>query len=128
MLFKARTDSQEVNEKKKKWGSENDKCEKCSIEGEIPVETLEHLLLECKAYDTERNRLENKIISRIGLGSWEMKKMGEDKGIKMILGLERNREVMKDTKQFLKEIWKKRGKKEQRQKVKENMDHNYSKK
>ena len=57
-----------------------------------------------------------------------MKKMGEDKGIKMILGLERNREVMKDTKQFLKEIWKKRGKKEQRQKVKENMDHNYSKK
>ena len=29
LLFKARTDSLEVNEKRKKWGGEKDSCEKC---------------------------------------------------------------------------------------------------
>ena len=30
-LFKARTDSLEVNEKRKKWGGDKDSCEKCEI-------------------------------------------------------------------------------------------------
>ena len=37
----------------------------------------------------------------------------------MILGLERKREVMKDTKQFLKGIWKKRGKRKKTENAEE---------
>ena len=33
LLFKARTDSLELNEKKRKWGGVNDKCEKCEDGG-----------------------------------------------------------------------------------------------
>ena len=31
LLFKARTDSLEVNKKRKKWGGDKDSCEKCEI-------------------------------------------------------------------------------------------------
>ena len=50
LLFKARTDSLEVNEKRKKWGAGKDTCEKCEIKRERNIETLEHVFIECPEY------------------------------------------------------------------------------
>ena len=111
LLFKARTDSLEVNEKRRKWGGENDKCEKCEDGRDRQIETLEHLMTECKAYEDERREFENKIKDKIGREIWERRKGEDDRGMKLILGLEKNKEMIKDTKQYLKEIW---GKKEVR--------------
>ena len=127
LLFKARTDSLEVNEKKKRWGGETDRCEKCIEDGtNSQIETLEHFIAECKAYETERADFENKIKNRIGEGVWERRKMEDDRGIKLILGLEKNRGVVDDTKLYLREIWKKRGKKQKNQ-VTDVVEHNYTK-
>ena len=47
-LFKSRTVySPKVNEKQKKWGRENDECEKCGKLGERQNKTLEHLFIAC---------------------------------------------------------------------------------
>ena len=45
LLFKARADSLEVNEKGRKWGGEKDTCEKCEIKRERNTGTLEHVLI-----------------------------------------------------------------------------------
>ena len=65
LLFKARTDSLEVNEKKKKWGGDTDKCLKCESRGETQIETLEHILVECEEYEEERKIFEEEIKKRI---------------------------------------------------------------
>ena len=116
LLFKARTDSLEVNEKEKRWGGENDMCEKCENETDRQTETLEHLMTECKAYGSERKEFENKIKNKIGEEIWERRKVEDDKGIKLIFGLEENKEIVRDTKQYLKETWKKGGRKEKKKK------------
>ena len=65
LLFKARTDSLEVNKKKKKWGGDNDKCEHCESLGRKQVETLEHLIIESEIYEEERKEFEEKILKII---------------------------------------------------------------
>ena len=87
LLFKARTDSLEVNEKKKKWGGDKDSCEKCEIRKERNTETLDHVLIECPEYKNERLNFETEVKRSIGEREWEIIKQGEDKGMKEILGL-----------------------------------------
>ena len=53
LLFKARTDSLEVNEKKKKWGGDKDSCEKCEIRKERNTETLDHVGYSLNALSTK---------------------------------------------------------------------------
>ena len=109
--YKARTNSLEINERKKKWGGENDKCEKCEKRGERITESLEHVLTECSEYAEERNRLDENITRKIGQ-LWDRRKMEEDRGLKTMLGLkDKYEEVIKHTKKFLKEVWAKRSKK-----------------
>ena len=111
LLFKARTNTLETNERKKKWGGENDECEKCEKRGERIKETLEHVLTECSEYMEERNRLDERIRNTLGQ-LWNRRKTEEDRGLKTMLGLkDKNEEVVKYTKEFLKEIWRKRNKK-----------------
>ena len=68
-------------------------------------------MTECKAYEDERREFENKIKDKIGREIWERRKGEDDRGMKLILGLEKNKEMIEDTKQYLREIW---GKKELR--------------
>ena len=126
LLFKARTDSLELNEKKRKWGGVNDKCEKCEDGSDRRVETLEHFVTECKAYEEERRVFENKIRHKIGEEIWERRKVQDDKGMKLLLGLEDNKEIVGDTKQYLREIWKKRGRKEKIRDGVSTVEHNYT--
>ena len=71
------------------------------------METLEHFVTECKAYEEERRVFENKIRHKIGEEIWERRKVQDDKEMKLLLGLEDNKEIVGDTKQYLREIWKK---------------------
>ena len=109
LLFKARTDSLEVNEKKKKWGGDKDSCEKCEIRKERNTETLDHVLIECPEYKNERLNFETEVKRSIGEREWEIIKQGEDKGMKEILGLGDGGQKMTDiTKKYLAAIWRKR--------------------
>ena len=130
LLFKARTDSLEVNEKRKKWEGGKDTCEKCEIKEERNAETLKHVLIECPEYKRERTNFETEVIRTIGNREWEAIKQSEDKGMKEILGLGDYGQKMTDiTKKYLNTIWKKRklnnkGQKniEQRNKTTENLE------
>ena len=113
--------------RKKRWGGESDKCEKCENEMNRQIETLEHLMTECKAYETERKEFENKIRNKIGEENWERRKVEDDRGIKFILGLENNGEIVSDTKQYLREVWKKRGRKQKTHEITKVLEHNYTK-
>ena len=126
LLFKARTDSLEINEKRRRWGGENDKCEKCEDGMDRQVETLEHFMTECKAYEEERRVFESKVKDKIGWEIWERRKGEEDRGMKLILGLEENKDIVWDTKHFLNEIWKKRSKKGKTQGRMSAVEHNYT--
>ena len=79
LLFKARTDSLEVNEKRNKWGGDKDSCEKCEIRKERNTETLDHVLIECPEYKSERLNFETEVKRTIGDREWETIKQGEDK-------------------------------------------------
>ena len=119
LLFKARTDSLEVNEKNKKWGGNTDLCEKCQTKSERIIETLEHLLVECPEYEEDRKRFESEMITKIGNREWEETKQSEDKGITEILGLGKyGKKVTDVTKKYLSSIWTKRNKTNKGQKIK----------
>ena len=98
----------ETNERKEKWGGDNNKCEKCEKRGERIEETLEHILTECSEYGEERDRLDERIGNKLG-PLWGIRKREEDKGLQTMLGLkDKSEEVVKYTKEFLKTIWRKR--------------------
>ena len=93
-----------------------------------PIETLEHVLIECKAYKEIRNTFEEKIKNKLGEEQWERKKAQEDKGMKTILGLTADgKEIVEDTKQYLKEIWRRRKMVTKRRAELRGSEHNYTK-
>ena len=111
LQFKARTDSLEVNEKRKKWGGDKDSCEKCKIRKERNTDTLDHvgLLIECPEYKSGRLNFETEVKRTIGDREWETIKQGEDEGMKEILGLgDCGRKMTDITKKYLATIWRKR--------------------
>ena len=128
LLFKARTDSLEVNEKKKRWGGQIDWCEKCgNTEENRQIETLEHLLTECSGYEEERNKFNEILENKMGKEEWTRLKTRNDKGLKIILGLEgEKKEIIEDTKRYLKEVWRKRNMKERRRGRRRVDEHNYT--
>ena len=103
------TDSLEVNEKRNKWGGDKDSCEKYEIRKERNTETLDHILIECPEYKSERLNFETEVKRTIGDREWETIKQGEDKGMKEILGLgDCGRKMTDKTKKYLATIWRKR--------------------
>ena len=92
--------------KKKRWGGENDKCEKCGRNEDRPIETIEHLLTECCAYEEERNKFNERMENNIGKDNWSRLKTDDDKGLKTMLGLQGDRKeiIIEDTKKYLREI------------------------
>ena len=73
------------------------------------TETLDHVLIECPEYKSERLNFETEVKRTIGDREWETIKQGEDKGMKEILGLgDYGRKMMDITKKYLATIWKKR--------------------
>ena len=123
LLFKARSNSLEVKERENRWKNTDERCNNCNIDTK---EDLRHLLIECPKYEKEREKLERKIKMKIGEHAWEQEKRKMDNGVKFILGLEKEKisTLMLETKEYLKEIWLKR-KKSQEKIIMEENDHNY---
>ena len=48
----------------KRWGGENDRCDKCGRNEDRPRERTEHVT-ECCAYEEERNKFNEKIENNI---------------------------------------------------------------
>ena len=109
LLFKAKTNSLEVNERRKRWGETIEHCEKCGTRNERVKEDIRHLLIECEMYREERRELEEKNINNIGREKWEEIKNEENEGVDYILGLhmEQNKKIS-DTKRYLGKIQSKR--------------------
>ena len=65
LLFKARTGTLEVNGKSRDGGSQLCDC------GSGDTETVEHLLVACRNYDRERERLVRAVVTVIGEEEWD---------------------------------------------------------
>ena len=126
LLFKARSNTLEVNSRIHKWKDIDKHCEKCSKKGIEIEETLEHVLVECDQYKNERENFEEKIVGKIGEEKWSNIKEKEEE-ITVILGFDSENILgVEDTKKFLGEIWNKRKEKEILEPIRLN-EHNYHK-
>ena len=126
LLFKARSNTLEVNSRIHKWKDIDKHCEKCSKKGIEIEETLEHVLVECDQYKNERENFEEKIVEKIGVEKWSNIKEKEEE-IMVILGFDSENILgVEETKKFLGEIWNKRKEKEILEPTRLN-EHNYHK-
>ena len=55
-MFKARSNTVEINSSLHRWKNVSKFCEKCMKKGIETEETLEHLLVECDHYKEERKK------------------------------------------------------------------------
>ena len=106
LLFKARSGTLEVNGRKREMNEQG--CKFCEEE----KETLEHFIIECDKFRTQRQELEEKISDILGREMWETRKQGDDRGLKTVLGLtgdkDTDKTVVRHTMKFLVESWRRR--------------------
>ena len=83
-------------------------CRYCSGE----KETQEHLIVACRGYETESQRLITSVVYCIGEEEWANRLAEEDGGVNTILGLHRSKgeavKVVPFTETFLTSCWMKR--------------------
>jgi len=109
LLFKARTQSLEVNARTYRWNEGGiKKCMNCDLNED---ETVMHVMVECDRYDAERQSLLNVIGRECDdqkVAEWLER---EDRGLEIILGIKEgvNDTVIEAVKVFLERVWKKRG-------------------
>ena len=107
LLFKARTESVELNSRTYRWQENDDKCKFCV--GQFK-EDVSHWIVECKLYDQERTCFIIKMVEIIGEERWEVVRNREDQGLGFILGIETDVpvRVIEETKAFLEQLWYKK--------------------
>ena len=132
LLFKARTNSLEVNERKKRWGGIKETCEGCERRGNREIETLEHMMVECETYEKERKMLEKEMEGVMGKEEWERVKRTEGRGMVEVLSIEReDQRILEKTKGFLAKVWGRRNRIEKGERGEERrvgegrIEHNY---
>ena len=108
LLFKARTQSLEVNARTYRWNENREKrCMKCDLDED---ETVMHVVVECDKYDVERERFLNVLRNECEehkIVEWMER---DDKGLGVLFGIECgvNANVIDGMKEFLEQLWKKR--------------------
>ena len=108
LLFKARTQSLEVNARTYRWAENGTRvCMQCEAEVD---ETVEHMVLECLRYAEERAEMMDVVNEAIEPDVWNELREGEDHGMSFLLGLGngKKRDVTMATKGFLEKAWNKR--------------------
>ena len=103
LLFKARSGTLEVNARNR------DKNEQqCRLCGEVK-ETVEHFIIECDTYRTQRQLLDRQVAEILGREEWEERKELEDRGIRTVLGLTGDKDcdnkIVSHMKTFLAKSW-----------------------
>jgi len=108
LLFKARTQSLELNARTYRWSENGEKlCRNCNLGAD---ETVLHVVVECPRYERDRAEVIRVATEAIGIEGWRVIREGADHGIRYMLGLEKEHvecviEAMKD---FLECAWSKR--------------------
>ena len=108
LLFKARTQSLELNARTYRWNEGGVKrCMMCDL-GED--ETVMHVVVECDKYDVQRDRFLNVLRNEYEddrIAEWMER---EDKGLRVLLGIESgvNDNVIDAMKEFLEQVCKRR--------------------
>lgn len=108
LLFKARSQSLELNARTYRWSANGRKeCDQCTTEEH---ETVEHAVLRCAKYDRERSDLMNVVNEATERGVWEERMREDDNGMKFLLGLDNEvpESVIVAVKVFLERMWMKR--------------------
>ena len=102
--MEARTGSLELNVRSYRWNQEGTKnCLMCRCGDE---ETIEHCMVECKAYDDERDDYMQKLILLIGWGKWREITGKKDQGMGYILGFGNDvpLNIVEETKIYLEKL------------------------
>ena len=110
LLFKARTNSLEINDRTYRFNGSRDRwCKMCNRGVE---ETLDHVIVECSAYDTARDIAISKYKGILGDNKFREIINLDDNGIGFLLGIGKETPdlVVEISKSFLSQIWAKREK------------------
>ena len=112
ILFKCRVGALEVNRRTWRWNGGIKVCEECWVGGERVEETIEHVIVECEAYEDLRRRFDERMGEEIGQAEWQEVKGRDDAGVNFVLGLEDwGREMegrMRIVREFLMKVWSRR--------------------
>ena len=107
LLFRARTQSLEVNARTYRWSENGSKeCKCCDLSVD---ENVEHIILDCPRYACERENLESNIREELGLEEWMNLRDDRSLYISRILGLDRNEircNYINCVKEYLENVWK----------------------
>ena len=107
LLFRARTQSLEVNARTYRWSDNGNKeCKCCDLKVD---ESVEHIILDCPRYDCERENLESLFMDKIGLEKWMELRDDRSLYISKILGIDLNESVidfLDHVKEYLLSVWK----------------------
>ena len=108
LLFKARSQSLEVNERTYRWNAERSKeCKGCRCHAD---ESVYHIIVECERYERERNVLIQSVSEEWGREFFIDWNGNENLKICQLLGIGDlpNERVIEAVKIFLVDVWKKR--------------------
>ena len=106
LLFKARTRSLHLNARTHRWNDNRSKeCRRCAMRAD---ETVEHFMMECGHYSSERTTFIEDIRREMGEVRWT-ELLVNGLLLPEVLGFgQGDRRLMERTKRFLVEIWRKR--------------------
>ena len=108
LLFKARTQSLEVNGRTYRWNTDRNRmCKMCNIE---EVESVYHLIVECEKYDMERQVYIERVRGEIGENIFAAWDGDERNSMCVLLGISGTPtdSMIEGMKDFLIQIWNKR--------------------
>ena len=126
LLFKARSQSLEVNARTYRWNAEGSKeCKVCDTRAE---ESVFHIIVKCVGYEREREVLMHEANVNFGNDFFETWGVDENRGMYQLLGLnESNCRICEVMKIFLVNVWKKRSEYHGRINVQRDVcEHNYA--
>ena len=105
LLFRARAQCMDVNERKYRWSDSGSKvCQMCDM-GED--ETVEHVLLECGKYDRERMDMMRVVLTEMGFRMNDLVEMTGRERMVLLLGLcgDATECMIEAVKMFLERMW-----------------------
>ena len=125
LLFKARCQSLELNDRTYRWNVDRSRLCKMCNNGEI--ESVSHMVVECERYIEERRVLIEAVKNEIGGSMAEEWHVDERRSMCMLFGLtdEINIRVIEAVKEFLVSVWNKRNLPLSREWMVEHEDHAY---
>lgn len=108
LMFGVRSKSLGVNARTYRWNERREK--ECFMCDKNETETVEHLMLECEAYEVERIDMMNDVLEELGENDGQMYERTAEDWICIIVGLneDRQKRAVEGGKRYLEKVWKKR--------------------